>query len=216
MPRSPPCSVGCPRLPPASSPSPGGCQISRTPCRSLPTCTAVWPAQWRGDGARRRKGSTSLALRGGRGAEAVREDVLDEDLARPQLPDLVRGPEAAAIPGVSTQRLHALAAEHPGPSTSSPPSACGCARRLRRSRRRGTGRLAVPGRLTSCMPGVVPDLVAARLLAGGPVMAPAAPAAPAGAGLPADQDLPLSRRVPDGALLGEPGGPEDTDLHLAD
>ena len=40
--------------------------------------------------------------------------MLDEDLARPQLPDLVRGPEAAAIPGVSTQRLHTLAAEHPG------------------------------------------------------------------------------------------------------
>src|ERR1035441_9368209 len=114
MPRSPPCSVGCPRLPPASSPSPCGGQTSRTLCRSLPTCTAVWPAQWRGDGERRRKGSTYLAIRGRRGAEAVREDVLDEDLARPQLPDLVRGAGAAARPGVSTQRLHARAAEHPG------------------------------------------------------------------------------------------------------
>src|ERR1035437_9332139 len=97
MPRSPPCSVGCPRFPPASPPPPWGGQTSRTPCRSLPTFTAVWPAQWRGDGERRCKGSTSLAIRGRRGAEVVREDVLEEDLARPQLPDLVRGLEPPRI-----------------------------------------------------------------------------------------------------------------------
>jgi hypothetical protein len=49
-------------------------------------------------------------------AEAVREDVYDEDLhaelARPQLPELVSGPEAAEILGVSVQRVHQLAAEH--------------------------------------------------------------------------------------------------------
>jgi predicted DNA-binding transcriptional regulator AlpA len=45
-------------------------------------------------------------------AEAVREDVLDEDLARPQLPDLVTAPEAAEILGVTRQRVHALAAEN--------------------------------------------------------------------------------------------------------
>ena len=41
--------------------------------------------------------------------EAVREDVLDEDLAAPQLPDLVSGPEAAEMNGVTPQRVHALA-----------------------------------------------------------------------------------------------------------
>ena len=46
-------------------------------------------------------------------AEAVREDVYEEDQAQPQLPDLVSGPEAAEILGVSTQRVHQLAAEHP-------------------------------------------------------------------------------------------------------
>ena len=46
-------------------------------------------------------------------AEAVRADMLDEDLAQPQLPDLVSGPEAAEILSVSVQRLHQLAAEHP-------------------------------------------------------------------------------------------------------
>jgi hypothetical protein len=50
-------------------------------------------------------------------AEAVREDVLDEDvltedLARPRLPELVSGPEAAEILGVSVQRVHQLAVEH--------------------------------------------------------------------------------------------------------
>lgn len=45
-------------------------------------------------------------------AEALREDVLDDDLARPQLPDLVTAPEAAQILGVSRQRVHALAAEN--------------------------------------------------------------------------------------------------------
>jgi hypothetical protein len=38
--------------------------------------------------------------------EAVRDDVLDEDLARSQLPELVSVPEAAAILGVSPQRVH--------------------------------------------------------------------------------------------------------------
>lgn len=46
-------------------------------------------------------------------ADAVREDVRQEDLARPQLPELVTGPEAAEILGVSVQRVHQLAAEHP-------------------------------------------------------------------------------------------------------
>jgi hypothetical protein len=42
--------------------------------------------------------------------EAVRQDVLDAELNRPTLPDLVSGPEAADILGVSAQRLHELAA----------------------------------------------------------------------------------------------------------
>jgi len=46
-------------------------------------------------------------------AEAVRADMLDEDLTQSQLPDLVSGPEAAEILSVSVQRLHQLAAEHP-------------------------------------------------------------------------------------------------------
>jgi hypothetical protein len=46
-------------------------------------------------------------------AEVVREDVYREDLTRPQLPDLVSGPEVAEILGVSTQRVHALAADNP-------------------------------------------------------------------------------------------------------
>lgn len=41
-------------------------------------------------------------------AEAVREDVLDEDLKRPTLPELVSVPEAAEILGVSPQRVHEL------------------------------------------------------------------------------------------------------------
>ena len=44
--------------------------------------------------------------------EAVRDDVLDEDLARSQLPELVSVPEAAAILGVSPQRVHQLATQH--------------------------------------------------------------------------------------------------------
>jgi hypothetical protein len=66
------------------------------------------------------------------------------------------------------------------------------------------------------MPGVVPDLAAALLLAGGPVMAPAAPAAPAGAGLPTDQDLARPPWMAVTALGGEPGRPEYADFHLAD
>jgi hypothetical protein len=41
-------------------------------------------------------------------AEAVREDVLAEDLAHPQLPDLVSVPEVAEILGVTPQRVHTL------------------------------------------------------------------------------------------------------------
>ncbi len=46
--------------------------------------------------------------------EAMREDVLEEENARPNYPDLVSGAEAARILGVSRQRLHTLAAQHPG------------------------------------------------------------------------------------------------------
>ncbi len=46
-------------------------------------------------------------------AEAVRQDVLDEDNARPTLPELVSAPEAAEILGVSPQRVHELAS-NPG------------------------------------------------------------------------------------------------------
>lgn len=42
-------------------------------------------------------------------AEATRQDVLDEDNARPSLPELVSAPEAAEILGVSPQRVHELA-----------------------------------------------------------------------------------------------------------
>jgi hypothetical protein len=45
--------------------------------------------------------------------EAVRGDVLDAELARPNYPDLVSGPEAAGILHVSRQRLHQLYREHP-------------------------------------------------------------------------------------------------------
>jgi hypothetical protein len=41
--------------------------------------------------------------------EAVRQDVLEAENARPTLPELVSGPEAAEILGVSPQRLHELA-----------------------------------------------------------------------------------------------------------
>jgi hypothetical protein len=41
--------------------------------------------------------------------EAVREDLLDEENARPTLPELVSAPEAAEILGVTAQRLHELA-----------------------------------------------------------------------------------------------------------
>ncbi len=44
--------------------------------------------------------------------EAVRQDVLAEQLERPTLPDLVSAPEAAEILGVKPQRLHQLAAEY--------------------------------------------------------------------------------------------------------
>lgn len=43
--------------------------------------------------------------------EAIRQDVLAEQLARPTLPDLVSAPEAADILGVRPQRLHQLADE---------------------------------------------------------------------------------------------------------
>jgi hypothetical protein len=45
-------------------------------------------------------------------AEAVREDVFVEDLAQPQLPDLVSAPEAADLLGVSPERLAELAGRH--------------------------------------------------------------------------------------------------------
>jgi hypothetical protein len=45
---------------------------------------------------------------------ATRQDVLSEELARPNYPDLVSGPEAAEVLGVSRQRLHELAARHRG------------------------------------------------------------------------------------------------------
>ena len=44
--------------------------------------------------------------------EAVRQDVLAEQLARPSLPDLVSAPEAADILGVKPQRIHRLVIEH--------------------------------------------------------------------------------------------------------
>jgi hypothetical protein len=43
--------------------------------------------------------------------EAVRQDVLAEQLERPSLPDLVSAPEAADILGVRPQRLHQLVDE---------------------------------------------------------------------------------------------------------
>ena len=46
--------------------------------------------------------------------EGARQDVLDAENARPTLPELVSGPEAAEILGVSPQRLHELAAGHAG------------------------------------------------------------------------------------------------------
>jgi hypothetical protein len=44
--------------------------------------------------------------------EAIRQDVLAEQLDRPLLPDLVSTPEAADILGVSPQRLHQIAGEN--------------------------------------------------------------------------------------------------------
>jgi hypothetical protein len=44
--------------------------------------------------------------------EAIRQDVLAEQLAHPLLPELVSAPEAADILGVSTQRVHQIAAEN--------------------------------------------------------------------------------------------------------
>lgn len=45
--------------------------------------------------------------------ETIREDVADAELARPDLPDLVAGPEVAGILGVNRQRVHQLAHGHP-------------------------------------------------------------------------------------------------------
>jgi hypothetical protein len=42
-------------------------------------------------------------------SEVVRQDVADEELAQPTMPELVSAPEAADILGVSTQRVHELA-----------------------------------------------------------------------------------------------------------
>ena len=49
-------------------------------------------------------------------AEAVREDVFVEDLAQPQLPDLVSAPEAAQLLQVSLERLQQLAAHQDFPA----------------------------------------------------------------------------------------------------
>ena len=46
--------------------------------------------------------------------EVTRQDVLAEDLERPNYPELVSGPEAAELLGVSRQRLYQLATEHRG------------------------------------------------------------------------------------------------------
>lgn len=45
--------------------------------------------------------------------EVAREDVRDAELERPTMPDLVSGPEAAEILGVTRQRLHQLATNNP-------------------------------------------------------------------------------------------------------
>jgi hypothetical protein len=45
--------------------------------------------------------------------QAVRGDVLDAEHAHPNKPDLVSGPEAAAILHVTRQRLHQLHNDHP-------------------------------------------------------------------------------------------------------
>jgi hypothetical protein len=45
--------------------------------------------------------------------EVVREDVLDDEQSRPNLPKLVSGPEAGGILGVNRQRVHQLSHEHP-------------------------------------------------------------------------------------------------------
>ena len=47
-------------------------------------------------------------------AEAVRQDVLDAENARPTLPELASVPEAAEILGVSPQRVRELAGTSPG------------------------------------------------------------------------------------------------------
>jgi hypothetical protein len=59
--------------------------------------------------------------------EATRQDVLDEDNARPTLPELVSAPEAAEILGVSPQRVHELASSPGFPSlcTNCGPVGCG-------------------------------------------------------------------------------------------
>jgi predicted DNA-binding transcriptional regulator AlpA len=45
--------------------------------------------------------------------ETVREDVRDAELEVPNYPDLVSGPEVAELLGVTRQRVHQLAADHP-------------------------------------------------------------------------------------------------------
>jgi hypothetical protein len=45
--------------------------------------------------------------------ESVREDVFEQDDGSLPRPDLVSGPEAAKMLGVSVQRVHQLAAQHP-------------------------------------------------------------------------------------------------------
>lgn len=46
--------------------------------------------------------------------EAVLQDIVDEENARPTLPELVSAPEAAEILGVSPQRIHQIATDNGG------------------------------------------------------------------------------------------------------
>jgi predicted transcriptional regulator of viral defense system len=61
--------------------------------------------------------------------EAVREDVLDEDNAIEQWPDLVTVPDVADILGVTQQRVRVLAATVTGIGAVGVSSACGAWRR---------------------------------------------------------------------------------------
>ena len=77
-------------------------------------------------------------------AEAVREDVLEADNARPTLPELVSVPEAAEILGVSQQRVRELSRARGFPSrrTCCGRGASGCAPRWRPTLRGARASLA--------------------------------------------------------------------------